>query len=76
MTVEAARMETETLELVVKILNDIVWHRKSGKLPGLELGSVVHAQRLDYNSQVYGEVVRITPKACVVQSPGLDLRIA
>src|SRR6202011_3971366 len=51
-------------------LNDIIWHRECGKPPGLQVGSTIHAERLDYEWHIYGKVVQLNPKSCIVQPPG------
>jgi len=73
---EAQRHETEALQQIVSALSDIVRHRITGKPQGLRRGSIVHATTLgseEYRfGHVYGEVVSISGKSCMVQEPGDD----
>jgi hypothetical protein len=67
----AARMELETLQSIVEDLREQIAQRRSGKPPGLKVGSPIEAAHLEFESYyVYGEVVRLSEKGCVVENPG------
>lgn len=66
----APRYEIETLERIVKSLNENIAGRRWGKPAGLEVGSKVAATMFDAPFTEYGEVVSLTPKGCTIESPG------
>jgi hypothetical protein len=71
-TANAPRFEIETLEKAARALHDCVASRRFGKPVGLAIGSRVAAEAFDGFWYHYGEVVRMTPKGCVIEIAGSD----
>lgn len=74
----AQRFETETLEAIVSHVNGIIGLRRTGKPPGLVIGSAIEAIHLSHGLYEYGEVTRLLGSSCMIQSPGFthEQRIA
>ncbi len=69
-TTNAVRMELPTLQGIADHLRDLIAQKRSGRPPGLKIGSPVEAVDLRYNIYAYGEVSRMTEKGCIINTAG------
>lgn len=64
----APRHEIETLEKIVKALNDNIASRRWGKPVDLQIGSHIEATIFGTSYSQYGTVVGLSQKACTIES--------
>jgi hypothetical protein len=66
----APRYELEALEKIISGLSDNIASRRWGKPADLKVGSKVEATMFDVPYVQYGEVVSMTAKSCMIETPG------